>query len=98
MRKLFLLSILIIALAAPAYSQEVKLDFRASGFFSATSYLWRWNYSDNLFSSTGVMNVVPDTLRPPDATSIATGKGGEWNKTGSYVESRGRLKFDAIMG
>jgi hypothetical protein len=88
MKKIFVLSLLILAFAATAYSQP-KLDFRASGFISVTTQMWQWNTTTNVQNSQGFVNVIPARLQPG---------GGEFNRTAAYVEQRGRLKFDAIMG
>ncbi|OGP92635.1 MAG: hypothetical protein A2156_04575 [Deltaproteobacteria bacterium RBG_16_48_10] len=88
MKKLFVLSLLILAFAATAYSQP-KLDFRASGFISMTTYVDQWNLSNQVSGRPGIVNVVTANQKPG---------GAEFNKTMSYVESRARLKFDAIMG
>src|SRR4030042_5802090 len=88
MKKLFVLSLLILAFAATAYSQP-KLDFKASGFFSLTTQMWQWNTTTNIFNTQGFVNGIPARLQPG---------GGEFDRTASYVEQRARLKFDAIMG
>ncbi len=98
MKKLFLFSILVLAFAATAYSQEAKLDFRASGFFSVTENFWRWNLSNQVSGSNGIVQIIDASGGADAPPNAALTKGGEWNKTGSYVERRGRLKFDAIMG
>ena len=88
MKKIFVLSLLVLAFAATAYSQP-KLDFRASGFINVTTQMWQWNMGTGINNTAGIVNVVPTRLQP---------NGGEWDRTASYVEQRGRLKFDAIMG
>jgi hypothetical protein len=89
MKKLLLLVVLVLAFSATAYSQDVKLDFRASGFIDMRTEWWRWNLSNQVSSRNGIIDVVNATNKP---------NGGEWNKDASYVESRLRLKFDAVMG
>ncbi|HSB03723.1 MAG TPA: hypothetical protein VLK23_00920 [Thermodesulfobacteriota bacterium] len=88
MKKIFVLSLLILAFAATAYSQP-KLDFRASGFISVTTQMWQFNTTTNIQNSVGFVQVIPTRLQPG---------GAEFNRTASYVEQRFRLKFDAIMG
>ena len=89
MKKYFIFSLLILAFAATAYGQAPKLDFRASGDIAVGTYLYRWNYSNQVTSRAGFFDVVPAVIKPG---------GADWNKTVSYVEERGRLKFDALMG
>jgi hypothetical protein len=88
MKKLFVISFLVLAFAATALGQD-KLDFRASGFIDMKTHVHRWNMSNSITGRPGIVDVVPAQLKP---------NGGEWNRTGSYVETRGRLKFDAVIG
>jgi len=89
MKKYFIFSLLILAFAATAYGQGPKLDFRASGDIAIGTYLYRWNYSNQVNGRSGFFDVVPANIKP---------NGADFNKTVSYVEERGRLKFDALMG
>jgi hypothetical protein len=91
MKKLLLCAVLVLAFSATAYSQDVKLDFRASGYIDFRTEWYRWNWTTNLGQSNrgNIVNVVNNENKP---------NGAEWNKTSAYVESRMRLKFDAIMG
>ena len=90
MKKIFLFSILVLAFAATAYSQDVKLDFRASGFIDMRTVLFRnINLSNQVTGRPGFFDVVSANQKP---------NGGEFNRVASYIESRGRLKFDAVMG
>jgi hypothetical protein len=91
MKKLLLCAVLVLAFSATAYSQDVKLDFRASGYIDFRTEWYRWNWTTNLGQSNrgNIIQGVNNENRP---------NGGEWNKTSAYVESRMRLKFDAIMG
>ncbi len=100
MKKLFLFTVLVLFFAAAAHGQEVKLDFRASGFIDARTQLWQWNNSTQMPHSQGIINVVTPNNKPPtfDPKTGANLTGGQWNRTASYMDSRGRLKFDAIMG
>ena len=92
MKKILVLSFMILAFAATAYSQAPKLEFKASGFIDMRTEMWRFN-DNNHFAyypeRNGIVDVTPVVSRP---------NGGEWNRTASYVEQRGRLRFDAIMG
>jgi hypothetical protein len=92
MKKILVLSFVILAFAATAYSQAPKLEFKASGFIDMRTEMWKWN-NDNHMGYLGernqIVDVTPLVNRP---------NGGEWNKTAAYVEQRGRLRFDAIMG
>ena len=78
------------------------------GSYCITSYsnhenihLLSWNMSNNFQGFNGsILNSIDPSNQPPHFNPV-TGKvtgGGEWNRTSSYMESRGRLKFDAIMG
>jgi hypothetical protein len=105
MKKILLLAVLVMAFAATAYSQEVKLDFRASGFIDMKTEMWRFNWTTQMTGWGGqggaIFQTTADVKRPMDPTGLVYAKspgGTEWNRTVSYVESRGRLKFDAIMG
>ena len=92
MKKILVLSLMILAIAATAYSQAPKLEFKASGFFDMRTEMWKFNDNNHMGyypERGGVVDVTPVVSRP---------NGGEWNRTASYVEQRGRLKFDAIMG
>ena len=48
MKKLLLLVVLVLAFSATAYSQDVKLDFRASGYIDFRTEWYRWNWTTNL--------------------------------------------------
>jgi hypothetical protein len=91
MKKYFVLSLMVLAFAATAYGQDAKLDFRASGDIAIGTYMYRWNYSNQVDTDkrSGIYNVVPAAIQP---------NGRDWNRTIAYVEERGRLKFDALMG
>jgi len=92
MKKLLLFAVLVLAFSATAYSQDVKLDFRASGFIDFRTELYRWNWTTNLAGRTFIIQAV-DADNKPSATGASA-----WNKTSSYAEERMRLKFDAVMG
>ena len=71
MKKLFLFTVLVLAFAATAYSQDAKLDFRASGFIDARSELWRWNNSTQLIKSSGSsMSLNPAANRMDAVTEM----------------------------
>ena len=98
MKKIFLLSMLVLAFAATAYSQDVKLDFRASGFIDMRTGMYRnINWENQI---TGARSGFFDVLGPESkpGTGPHGSNGGEWNKTASWIENRARLKFDAVMG
>jgi hypothetical protein len=92
MKKFIVLSLagLLILAFGSAYAQEKApvLDFKASGYIRATSEWFRWNSSSSS-AQAGIFGVVPTALKPG---------GNAWDKTAAYMETRGRLKFDAIMG
>jgi hypothetical protein len=95
MKKFIVLSLagLLILAFGSAYAQVKApvLDFKASGYIRATSEWWRWNSSSST-AQAGFMNVVPTSVQP------AQPAGYGWNRPAAYMEERGRLKFDAIMG
>jgi len=94
MKKFIVLSsvlLLILAFGATVYGQEQKLDFRASGFIDAQSLLWRGVTGGN--KTAGIINAYASAYQPPVSTA-----GDAWNRTAHYMESRARLKFDAVMG
>jgi hypothetical protein len=86
--------LLILASVATVYAQP-KLDFRFSGFIDAQS-LWYVNATPGGTSGPAVIyNNLPTDYKfggPPGYV-----KGGALDKTVAYMESRARLKFDAIM-
>ena len=94
MRKFIVLSLvglLVLAFGTMVYAQakeEAKLNFMASGMFQMRSDVWRWN-SNSATSQAGILNVVPSAMVPG---------GAGWDRHNAYMEGRGRLKFDAIMG
>jgi hypothetical protein len=100
MKKALLLVVLLVAFSATAYAQDVKLDFRASGFIDAVSEYWR-NAGNN---SGAIFDVTNAALRPH--RGLVPGGGGlgfsstgfAFNRKHAYMESRARLKFDAVMG
>jgi hypothetical protein len=109
MKKILLLTVLVLAFAVPAFSQEVKLDFRASGYIDMKTENYRFNWTtQGAFGwggnngSGAIFNTTAEALRPYDPHALVYKNqatyGTEWNRTVAYVESRGRLKFDAIMG
>ena len=107
-----LFGLLIMAFGAAAYAQD-KLEFKASGAFEATSFLYRNIASGQTgdFITTrwpgGSVAAIPPTtyvagapgrgFRPYDFTGNQVDMGA-WDRTNSYLEYRGILRFDAIMG
>ncbi len=90
MKKILLFAVLVLAFSATAYGQAPKLDFRASGYIDFRTEWYRWNWTTN-FSR---LVTSSSRLSTPTTNRMAA----QWNKTSAYVESRLRLKFDAIMG
>jgi len=101
MKKILVLGLLILAFAGTSYAQDIKLDFRASGFIDAVSEYW---VNGGLTNSGGIFDVYPNALKPrganpaPAGTVLDTAFGFQRNKKNAYMESRARLKFDAVMG
>jgi hypothetical protein len=99
MKKLLLFAVLVLAFTATAYSQDVKLDFRASGFIDFRTEAYNFGWSTNYATRTQMLG-LPAQNQPPQFVNGVPNplSGGEWNKTSAYLETRMRLKFDAIMG
>jgi hypothetical protein len=99
-----LFGLLIMAFSATAYAQD-KLEFKASGSFQATTWLYT-NISPGAGSITSMFDAVTgfwpnDKLIDHTATPVGQQNNaatGAWNRTNSYWEYRGILRFDAIMG
>jgi hypothetical protein len=90
---LSLMSFLILAFGATVYGQEKApvLQFKASGFIDAQTITFRNVSGGN--PASGIYG-IPGTI-----TFAPTGRAiGQLDHTSSYLESRARLKFDAIMG
>jgi hypothetical protein len=94
MKKIVILGLLILAFAATSYAQDVKLDFRASGFIDAVSEYYKNMNPGN--PAGGIFDVVPVGFKPRGEGSAAGGF--QFDRKNAYMESRARLKFDAIMG
>lgn len=95
MKKFIVLNLsglLIIFFSATVYAQS--LDFKASGFIDTKSYWYKniptsSNTSIVVYSRMPIIGVVdPDFLPSKKA----------FNRTNTFMDSRGRLKFDAMMG
>jgi hypothetical protein len=85
-----LIGLMVMALSATVYAQP-KLDFKASGAMEATSFLYR-----NVAGGDGAITTYMAAPFWPD--TFATASSGAWNRTNSYMQYRGILRFDAIMG
>jgi len=98
---LFLAGLLILAFGATSYAQAPKLEFKASGFIDA-QYVWLMNVPQ--YNTNSTLYATPPSQWAVPAGGVAgyvagVGKGGVgWNKQDNHWESRGHLKFDAIMG
>ncbi len=77
----------ILALGAIAYGQERKLEFKAAGFIDAQTY-WFVNATPGN-PAAGIY----DVLHPHYKFG-----GGALDRKVAYLESRGQLKFDFLMG
>ena len=90
MKKFIILSLcglLIMAFSATVYAQ--KLDFKVSGAIYTTSYLYR-NLPDT-------EDIFGGPKSPSDWTSSTASKRGTIDRTQSWMATRARLKFDAVM-
>src|SRR4030042_5497269 len=81
---LILFGLLIVAFSAPVYAQY---EMKTSGYMD-TNYF----YYKNIYSTSRIYGGYQDT----DKVSIGDDRG--WNKTGQYFNTRGRFKFDEVMG
>jgi len=101
-----LIGLMVMAFSATVYAQP-KLEFRGSGALEATSFLYR-NISsgatgDAIATRWGGGGVAyapgaPGNGFRPDTPFVNPIDSGAWNRTNSYMEYRGVLRFDAIMG
>ena len=87
-----LFGLLILAFGATAYGQP-KLEFKASGFIDVVTNLMQNVTEGNPVA--GIYGGVAATGRPSAFPANATNSG--FNKNYSFLATRGRLKFDAIM-
>jgi len=97
MKKIVVLGLLILAFAATSYAQDVKLDFRASGFIDAITEYWENVTPASTNNATSIYNALPAQFQPFGPVGNTT-FGFNFNKKNAYMESRLRLKFDAVMG
>lgn len=91
---LSLFGLLILAFGSIVYGQEKApvLEFKASGWISIESHL-----QENVtYPGSGDTN--QNTFFGPSASTTFQPNGGAYDKYEAYMEQRGRLKFDAIMG
>lgn len=90
---LTLFGLLILVFSATVHAQQ--LEFKASGYYSVTTYAFQ-----NI-PSTGELQPITGFFSAPFAppgTGVANSASGAWNRTQSFLESRMALNFDAIMG
>jgi hypothetical protein len=90
-----LAGLLILAFGATAYAQEVKLDFRASGFIDAQTH-----FSVNVPPLNPAGAAIYNSL-PADYQAFVANVGTQTNAVNrkvSYWDSRMHLAFDAVMG
>ncbi len=85
-----LIGLMVMAFSATVYAQP-KLEFKGSGALEATSFLYR-----NIVGGTGAITTF--MAAPFFPSTFATASSGAWNRTNNYMEYRGVLRFDAIMG
>jgi hypothetical protein len=87
-----LFGLLIMAFSATAYAQP-KLEFKASGMMEATSFLYR-----NIAAGDVGGNIAQWPAAGFWTPWWGAANSGAWNRTNNYMEYRGVLRFDAIMG
>ena len=92
MKKLIVLGLFgLLIMVSTVHAQQ--LDFKASGFIDAQSF-WMVNTTQGN-PAAGLYNTLPAAYLPP-ANPFASGVA--LNRKVAFMESRARLKFDAIMG
>ncbi|NWF91472.1 MAG: hypothetical protein HXY46_01030 [Syntrophaceae bacterium] len=98
MRKFILLSLiglLILAFGATVYAQkkeEPKLDFKASGFAEMCSF---WNRNVPGLNAAQTIFGASSSYTTPKETGVDS---KAYNRSVGYLDYRGHLKFDAVMG
>ena len=100
---LSLLGILIIAFSATVYAQ--KLEMKISGFVDSQSFWYRNVTPAN--PAAGIYQAIAGDYKVPGNYTVSTTTGtppvtttyqkAAFNKSIAYMESRSRLKFDAVM-
>ena len=97
-----LAGLLIMAFSATVYAQ--KLEFKASGYLDVISTMSR-NVPETPYESTGNFYATQanpafnNRLYPAAPGAVTTDAlGGAFDRNRSYMASRARLRFDAIMG
>ena len=101
---LSLISFLILAFGATVYGQEKAptLEFKASGFIDViTEYNRNVPQAGSGTSATGNTSINDVVYSPPIGYMMPTVDGATdkaFDKKMAYMENRGRLKFDALMG
>ncbi len=93
---LFLTGILIFALYTPASAQAPKLEFKASGFIDAQTFLDVNVPQRN--TTAGLYQTFATNANYGFSGAPVFGPNNGLNHTASYWESRAHLKFDASMG
>jgi hypothetical protein len=91
---LSLISFLVLAFGATVYSQEKApaLEFKASGWIDMSAQ-WKLNVPE-----AGSGDTANDTLYGPVGAAAFRPGGAAFDTHEAWARSRGRLKFDAIMG
>jgi hypothetical protein len=102
-----LIGLMVMALSATVCAQP-KLDFKASGFMDAVSF-WYRNVTSGATGDAITSRWPGGGFPVPTGSPAGTGfrpndpfvdprDSGAWDRTNSYMEYRGILKFDATMG
>ncbi len=101
---LSLVALLVLAFGTMAFAQakkeEPKLEFKASGFIDAASF-WARNvpYAYDIPAWQTYYAWAPPLYGPPPLFDIGTsGRGQALDKERSLMQTRVRLKLDAVMG
>ena len=90
---LVILGFSIFIVGPSAFAQLPPVDIKASGFIDMVSFLYR-----NIAPGTPGQGIYSFTTPPmrPDASPSALSEA--WNRTSAYIESRARLKIQAMTG
>jgi len=90
---LCLLGLFILNVALPGYAEVPPVDIKISGFIDMVSLLFQ-----NIAPGTPGQAIYSRPTPPLWPSSYPSSLSGAWNHTAAWMESRARLKFDAVMG
>jgi hypothetical protein len=85
---LILFGLLIVAFSAPVYAQ---FEWKVSGYFDTNAFWY-----NNVYNTPQIYGAYRDSMKS-GSPSVAPNT-QSLDKTGNYFNTRGRFKFDAVMG